>query len=97
MVSVRPPLSKCKPLRLSYPFGRDHSDFFFTLGTGDAYSTTAFNEQGKHASFILQAVLVIVIRGFPSKTRSDTAADEKVYTYYGLLWAFRGDTITELL
>ena len=37
-----------------YPFNSDHSGFFFTMGTGGAYSTIAFHEQGKHAFFILQ-------------------------------------------
>jgi hypothetical protein len=37
-----------------YPFSRDHSGFFVTMGTGGAYSTIDFVEQGKHAFFILQ-------------------------------------------
>jgi Lipid A 3-O-deacylase (PagL) len=37
-----------------YPFSRDRSGFFFTAGTGGAYSSIAFAEQGKHAFFILQ-------------------------------------------
>ena len=37
-----------------YPFTLDHSGFFFTAGTGGAYSTIAFSEQGTHAFFILQ-------------------------------------------
>ncbi|MGD0233822.1 MAG: acyloxyacyl hydrolase [Syntrophorhabdales bacterium] len=38
----------------AYPFSRDHSGFFFTLGTGGAYSTIAYTEQATHAFFILQ-------------------------------------------
>ena len=37
-----------------YPFSGDHSGFFFTLGTGAAYSSIGFAEQGTHAFFILQ-------------------------------------------
>jgi hypothetical protein len=37
-----------------YPFRRDRSGFFFTAGTGGAYSSIAFKEQGTHAFFILQ-------------------------------------------
>ncbi len=38
-----------------YPFSRDRSGFFVTAGTGGAYSTVDFVEQGSHAFFILQA------------------------------------------
>ena len=38
----------------AYPFSKDHSGFFLTLGTGGAYSTIAFAEQAKHEFFILQ-------------------------------------------
>jgi hypothetical protein len=37
-----------------YPFSRDHSGFFLTVGTGGAYSSIAFREQGTHSLFILQ-------------------------------------------
>ena len=37
-----------------YPFSQDRSGFFFTLGTGGAYSTINFSEQATHAFFILQ-------------------------------------------
>jgi len=37
-----------------YPFSRDHSGFYITAGTGGAYSTLGFVEQGTHAFFILQ-------------------------------------------
>ena len=37
-----------------YPFSRDRSGFFFTAGTGGAYSSISFLEQGTHAFFILQ-------------------------------------------
>jgi len=37
-----------------YPFNPDRSGFFFTMGTGAAYSTIKYSEQGKHEFFILQ-------------------------------------------
>ena len=37
-----------------YPFSPDRSGFFFTAGTGGAYSTIDFREQATHAFFILQ-------------------------------------------
>ncbi|HVN23704.1 MAG TPA: acyloxyacyl hydrolase [Syntrophorhabdales bacterium] len=37
-----------------YPFSRDRSGFYITAGTGGAYSTLGFVEQGTHAFFILQ-------------------------------------------
>jgi hypothetical protein len=37
-----------------YPFSQDRSGFFFTMGSGGAYSSIGFKEQGTHAFFILQ-------------------------------------------
>ena len=37
-----------------YPFTPDRSGFFFTMGTGAAYSTIKYSEQSKHEFFILQ-------------------------------------------
>jgi hypothetical protein len=38
-----------------YPFAQDRSGFFFTMGTGAAYTSVDFAEQGTHLLFILQA------------------------------------------
>jgi hypothetical protein len=38
-----------------YPFSTDHQGFFFTAGTGSAYTSVNFKEQGTHLLFILQA------------------------------------------
>ncbi len=37
-----------------YPFTTDRSGFFFTAGTGGAYSTIKYAEQAAHEFFILQ-------------------------------------------
>jgi hypothetical protein len=37
-----------------YPFSKDYSGFFFTVGTGGAYTSVDFTEQGQHALFIIQ-------------------------------------------
>jgi len=42
-------------MSLKYYFGKDYKNSFFaTLGTGAAYTTIAFEEQGTHFLFILQ-------------------------------------------
>ena len=38
-----------------YPFTQDRSGFYFTMGTGSAYTSVNFAEQGTHLLFILQA------------------------------------------
>ncbi len=38
----------------AYPFTNDYSGLFFTVGSGGAYSTVDFSEQGGHAFFIIQ-------------------------------------------
>lgn len=37
-----------------YPFSPDRSGFYFTAGTGAAYSTIQYSEQGTHEFFVLQ-------------------------------------------
>ena len=38
-----------------YPFSTDRQGFFFGAGTGSAYTSVNFREQGTHLLFILQA------------------------------------------
>lgn len=38
-----------------YPLTKNHSGFFCTIGTGSAYTSVNFKEQGTHLLFILQA------------------------------------------
>jgi hypothetical protein len=40
-----------------YPFTQDRSGLFFTMGTGAAYTSVNFSEQGTHLLFILQGSL----------------------------------------
>jgi hypothetical protein len=38
----------------AYPFTEDRTGFFFGMGTGAAYTSVGFDEQGTHLLFILQ-------------------------------------------
>jgi hypothetical protein len=56
----------------AYPFSRDHSGFFFTLGTGGAYSKSLLPNRQSMSFLFSRAVSAIVIRAFSSKTDTDT-------------------------
>ena len=47
-----------------YPFTKDRSGFFFTVGTGGAYTSVDFTEQGQHAFFILQGSIGFRYKNF---------------------------------
>jgi hypothetical protein len=47
-----------------YPFTQHRSGFFFTMGTGAAYTSVKFAEQGTHLLFILQGSVGYRYRNF---------------------------------